>query len=448
MRLLRSISISETRGKVLRSGGWLIARRVINLLNTLVLSVLVARHLGPDGFGVLNYATSLVAIVAPLTTLGLRNLSLREYTLHPGEASEILGTVTVLRLGGTLLSLAVVYFVAFRFPIEHENIAILCLILAGAVVFRTMDTIQEHFIADQDPKPFVVASVLILLAFTGIKIALILSDCSVDAFILANAAQTTAQGLGVVVAYRRTRGALPGLRFDFPRMIRYIQQAFPLMLGAMSAVIYLKIDILFLSNMAGKEVTGIYSVAARLSEAWYLLPSALALAMFPRMVQIRAESPERYMRGMQDAMDMFAAFGTLIAVSSIFWAAPVVRVLFGEAYAASVSVLQIYVWVGIVFATRSLLHKWLLAEGLFWGSAFINITGAVINIVLNIILIPTFGAEGAAVATLLSYSLSPVLLAPIVPSIRPAAVMQLKVVFWPRHILKRFGRSRQTDNKG
>ncbi|MDJ0627701.1 MAG: flippase [Rhodobacter sp.] len=429
-----SVVISQARTRILKSGGWLIAKQLISMLNTLVLAVLIARHLGPEQYGVLSYAVSLVALAAPLTTMGLRNLSLREFKLHPDETGRILGTVTVMRLCGTLLSVAVVYAVASRFPIPHEHIAILCLILAGAALFKTIDTIQEYFIADQNPRPFVIYSVFVLLTFSLIKVGLIVSGQSVNAFILANAGQTVAQSLGVVIAYRRFSGVPPGFSVDLARVPRYLKQAFPLMLGAVSAVIYLKIDILFLSYMAGKEVTGIYSVAARLSEAWYMLPATLALAAFPRMVELRSSAPKRYARRMQDAMDVFAAFGTLVAASSFFWAKPMIALLFGAAYLDAVFILQLYVWVGIVVATRALIHKWLLAEALFWGSATIHMTGATLNVGLNLLLIPIYGAAGAAVATVISYTLAPLLLAPVIPSLRPVAVMQIKAIFWPRRI--------------
>jgi len=277
--------------------------------------------------------------------------------------------------------------------------------------------------------------VCILLTFSIFKVLLILYGSPVDAFILANAGQSAAQGVGIAVAYRRNRGAFPGFKPQFARMKSYIVRGFPLMLSAASAVIYLKIDILFLSNMAGKEVTGIYSVAARLSEVWYVLPAALALAAFPEMVKLREKSQKRFLKRMQDALDAFAIFGTMVAFSSLFWAGPLVAFLFGEPYAAAVPVLQLYVWAGIVFATRSLIQKWLLAEDFFWGSAIINLTGAVLNVVLNLILIPQYGAEGAAIATVLSYTLAPMLLAPLVPSLRIVAIMQLKAILWPRRIL-------------
>jgi len=106
-------------------------------------------------------------------------------------------------------------------------------------------------------------------------------------------------------------------------------------------------------------------------------------------------------------------------------------------------ILQLYVWVGIVVATRSLIHKWLLAEGLFWGSAIIHVTGAIVNVVLNLLLIPIYGGEGAAVATVISYAAAPLVLAPLVPGIRPVAIMQIKAIAWPRRALQLWPRGRR-----
>lgn len=432
---MNRVVLSAPRRLILRSGGWLIAKQIAKLANGLLIAVFVARHLGPEGYGVLSYAVSLVAIVAPLTTLGMRNLSLREYKMHPEEANAILGTVTAIRFTGALFAVCIVFAVAWVYPIPHENIAFLCAILASAALVKSIDTIQEYFIAEQDPKPFVIFSVAVMAFFAGVKILMIFAGMGVDAFILAQAAQGAVSGFGALLAYRRRTSGLPGLRIEASRVRRYLAQGFPLMLGALSAVIYLKSDILMLSYMVGQETTGIYAVAARLSEAWYVLPTALAMALFPRMVELRESSASHYAARVQDAMDGFAAFGTLIAATSPFWSVPLVMLLFGAEYSPAAGVLQIYAWVGIVFATRALIHKWLLVEGIFWASATIHATGAVTNVLLNLLLIPRYGAEGAAVATVISYTLAPILLAPLVPSLRQPAIMQLKAIAWPRRVV-------------
>ncbi len=428
--------MSEVRARLLKSAGWLLARQIITIFNSLVLGIVLARYLGPAGFGVLNYAVSLIAMVMPLTTLGLRNLSLREYAMRPEDGHRILGTVTAMRLAGTLAAIGVILFVATRYPVEHDNIALICVLLGCALLFQIADTIKEQFIAAQNPRIFVMIEVFVLLSFTVTKLGLVLAGASVNAFILTVGAEIATQGLAASVAYLLSVGHLPRLRVDTALMRSYARSALPLMLGAISTVIYLKIDILFLANMVGKEATGQYAIATRLSEVWYILPSALAMAAFPRMVELRSDAPDHYRRRMQEAMDLFAAFGTLVAVTSFFWAGPLIRILFGAEYLPATALLQIQVWVGVVFATRQLIHKSLLAEGLFWGSALINLVGAVSNVGLNLLLIPRFGAEGAAWATLLSYTLAPFLLAPLVPSLRPVAAMQLRAILWPRRLLK------------
>lgn len=424
-------AMSEVRAKLLKSAGWLMVRQVLSIFNSLILGILIARHLGPEGFGVLSYAVSLTLMVRPLTTLGLRNLSLREYANRPESADRILGTVAAMRIMGTLVAIAVIYFVATHFPIEHENIAALCVLLGVTLIFQVADTIKEQFIAAQSPRTFVMVEAYTMAAFTLVKLGLVLAESPVDVFILVTGAEFAAQGMMSALAYRLQIGQLPKPRVD-PTLLRsYARSALPLLLGSISTVIYLKIDILFLANMAGKEATGQYAVATRLSEAWYILPSALTMAAFPRMVELRRSSPNHYHHRMQEAMDAFAAFGTLIAVTSLFWAGPLIWLLFGSEYAGAVSLLQIQVWVGVVFATRQLIHKHLLAEGLYWGSALINLTGALSNVALNLALIPRYGAGGAAWATLISYTIAPLLLAAVLPSVRPVAAMQVNAIFWP-----------------
>lgn len=428
--MIRLPKVTEVRARLFKSAGWLLARQAITIFNSLVLGIVLARHLGPENFGVLNYAISLVVMVMPLTTLGMRNLALREYASRPDDAERILGTITAMRLGGTLAALAVIYVVSTRFPIEHENIALLCLLLGVALLFQIFDTIKEQFIALQNPWIFVIVEVCVLLTFTLLKLVLVLLEASVDAFIIAAAGEIVAQGMAAGLAYYMRTGNPPRLRVDRGLMRSYAGSALPLVLGSISTVIYLKVDILFLANMVGKEATGQYAVATRLSEAWYILPSTLAMAAFPRMMELRSTAPEHYRRRMQEAMDAFAAFGTLIALTSFFWAAPLIGLLFGPEYLPATALLQIQVWVGVVFATRQLIHKYLLAEGMYWGSALINLTGAVSNVTLNLMLIPRFGAEGAAWATLISYTLAPLLLAPLIPSLRPVAKMQIRSILW------------------
>ncbi len=433
--MIRLPRLSELRARLLRSAGWLLARQMITIFNSLVLGIVLARHLGPAEFGVLNYAISLVMMMMPLTELGLRNLALRDYAAQPQDADRILGSVTVMRLGGTLVAMAVIYVVATRFGIDHDNIALLCTLLGVALLFQAADTIKEQFIALETPRIFVIVEVCVLLGFTGLKLGLVLAGAAVDLFILAAAGEIVAQGLATAVAYYLRAGHAPRLRPDRMLMRGYARSALPLVLSHISAVIYLKVDVLFVANMVGKEATGHYTVATRLSEVWYILPSTLVMAAFPRMVALRRDAPAQYTKRLQEAMDAFAAFGTFIALSSVFWAAPLIALLFGAEYLPATALLQIQVWVGVVFATRQLIHKHLLAEGHLWTLALINLTGAVSNVVLNLLLIPHFGAEGAAWATLVSYSAAPFLLAPVVPSLRAVAGMQLRAILWPRRIL-------------
>src|SRR5690606_30494984 len=101
-----------------------------------------------------------------------------------------------------------------------------------------------------------------------------------------------------------------------------------------------------------------------------------------------------------------AAVAMLLAIVVSFASPWIIRFLFGESYAPAAAILSIHVWAGIFIFMRAVLSKWLIAEELYWFSLVTHVSGAVVNIGLNLWLIPILGGKGAAIATLVSYSTS------------------------------------------
>ncbi|MEI7424962.1 MAG: polysaccharide biosynthesis C-terminal domain-containing protein, partial [Candidatus Staskawiczbacteria bacterium] len=94
----------------------------------------------------------------------------------------------------------------------------------------------------------------------------------------------------------------------------------------------------------------------------------------------------------------------VIALLITVLAYPIIKVLFGTAYIEAVPTLQIYVWAGICIFQNVAIGYYMLAVNLTKLQFYNTVIGAVLNIVLNIILIPKLGINGAAIATLISYT--------------------------------------------
>src|SRR3990170_6548662 len=94
-------------GKYLINTSWLALERVFRMMVALLVGIWVARYLGPEKFGLLNYAQSLVVLVGALATLGLDSIVTRELVKQPTKRNEILGTAFVLKLAGGVLAIVI-----------------------------------------------------------------------------------------------------------------------------------------------------------------------------------------------------------------------------------------------------------------------------------------------------------------------------------------------------
>jgi PST family polysaccharide transporter len=115
-------------------------------------------------------------------------------------------------------------------------------------------------------------------------------------------------------------------------------------------------------------------------------------------------SAELYRQRMRMCLAAFALVATAIAVFITIFAGPIVLTLFGEQYGGAAAILQIHIWGGIFIFQRAVASKWMIAEDLFMFSFVSHGVGALLNIVLNLVLIPHWGAIGSAVATVISYA--------------------------------------------
>jgi O-antigen/teichoic acid export membrane protein len=154
---------------------------------------------------------------------------------------------------------------------------------------------------------------------------------------------------------------------------------------------------------------GVYDAAVRLSDVWYLIPNIIIAALFPAIINARTTSPALFHKRIKLCALLLVGLNLLIIIPTNIIAPKIISILFGEAFAASAGVLSIYIWSLLGFSLAQLINSYLIAENYVFIYFFASFTTVLVNIGLNIILIPTYGVTGAAFATLVSYSLIPAL---------------------------------------
>jgi PST family polysaccharide transporter len=185
-----------------------------------------------------------------------------------------------------------------------------------------------------------------------------------------------------------------------------VKDSWPMMLSGIAIMIYMKIDQIMLAQMIGDEAVGIYSAATRISEVWYFMPMAIVASVFPAILDAKNRNEEEYYARLQKLFDLMVIMSVAVAIPMTFLSTPIISFLFGDNYRNSGPVLAVHIWASVFVFLGVASSKWLLAENRQMLSLQRTALGAATNIALNFWWIPNFGALGAALATVISYSIA------------------------------------------
>ena len=433
---LRKRMRSEAVRKIAKNSGWLMGERVLTMALALTLHVWLARYLGPTRFGVLSYAISLVGLFGTFTYLGLSGLVLRDLVEQPEARDEILGTVFGLKLIGGLIGVVLIGAVAFAQPMDGTTRPVLVLAAAG-LLFHAFRVVEFWFASRVESRYAVLASSAAAITAAVANASLILAGAGVVGFAVVLFLQPAALAAGLLFVYIKRGGVLSSWRYVGGRARSLLSQSWPLLLASAGALVYLKVDQVMLGVMIGHEHVGVYAVAARLSEVWYFIPAALALSVFPKIIESRKEGDAVYERRLQRTYNALAVMAVAVAILVTIASGPVIELLYDDRYREASRILAIHIWAAPAMFMGALLSKWLIAEDLLTFSFTRHLIGAVANVGLNLLLIPKYGGTGAAVATLVAYTLASYGACFTDPRTRVAGRMMTRAMLTPLLILRR-----------
>ena len=439
-------NVRSAIARVAANAGWLFLLRFIRLAFAFFVGVWMARHLGPELWGTLNYAIALVILFGPLTRLGLEGVVVHELVKRPQDRDRILGASFALRVAGGAVSMAAtIALVALLRPGDSLSMLLVAIISFGWI-FQASDAIDVFFQAEERLRYPVYAKSAGLVLSNLLKIYFILTNAPLPAFAAAAALEIVVAAAGLAVAYRARGFRIGAWTVRRDEMRRLFGLGWPMMLSSAFAIVYLKIDLVMLGQMIDQAEVGIYSTAARISEMWYFVPVAISTAIFPSLIQSRINlGREVYRVRTQRLYDFFVCVSLAIAVGVALSADVIVRLLFGEQYARAGGILAIHVWAGVFIFLREALGRWFITEDLLSFAFISNGLGALVNVILNLLLIPRYAATGAAVATVISYASAGYFACFVHPRTREAAWMMSRALAVPVraliHLARALGRA-------
>jgi O-antigen/teichoic acid export membrane protein len=391
--------------KIIANMNWLFLNTAIRMAVGFFVGIVVVRYLGPTQYGLLNYGLAIVVFCSVFAKLGLESIAIRELVVRAIAPEKLLGTVFYLKLWGGIVAAVIAVIVAY--VVNGDMFIVLITgILALTLIFQATDVVDYWFQSHVISKYVAWTRISATVAIAIIKIGLVALGASLIWFVAVTAVEAAIIAIGFMIAYLRKKGHIDRWVFDMTVARQLFRDAWPLILSAISVMIYMRIDQLMIGNMLGYDALGQYSVAVTLSEMWYFIPTIIAASVFPAIIQTKKRDETLYYARLQKLYDMMTWLAIAIALPMTFLSGWIVETLYGAEYAQAGDVLMIYIWAGVFVFTGVASGKWLLTENLQRYSFYFTGGASIVNVVLNVFLIKYYGINGAAYATLISYGVS------------------------------------------
>jgi PST family polysaccharide transporter len=411
--------------RILGNMGWLFFDRVVRMGMGLFVGVWVARYLGPTQFGSLNFAVAFVALFGSVTTLGLDGIVMREVLHSPQETYEILGTTFALRaISGFLGVGASIAILRLIQPQDRQSL-VLVSIYSLTLVFQAFDTIDSFFQSQVQSRITVWAKNGAFLVFAAVRVLLIHAKAPLWTFIAAMTGEIALGAVGLVVGYRLSNGHIFSWRSRKKKMAQLLNQGWPIIFSGLAIMVYMRLDMVMLKMMQGDFAVGLYAAATRVSEVWYFIPTAIVSSVSPAIIRAK-DNPELFqsrIRRLFSLMTLSACvIGSIVALASH----AIIRMLYSDSYSGAAPVLAVHVWASIFVFLGVAQSPWNLSKNLLKLSLCWTALGGIINVAMNIYLIPRYSAMGAAISTVASYAVAGVFANLLSAQTRPIFYMQMK----------------------
>ncbi len=391
--------------KYFANTGWMFFEKIFRILLAFTVTTLLARYLGPSDYGLFNYVLSFTGLFTILSSFGLENILIRELVKNPEKSHTLLGTGFRLRIYGAFLSILLTLITAILID-EPLSTLILIAIISSGTIFQSMMVVEQYFQARVEAKKNVIAQSSSFFLMSFLKIILILLNQPLIMIVFAQVSEFIFLSFGYFIIYKKSGYGFHHWAFDLQTAKIMFKDSWPLMLSGLVISVYMKIDQVMIKNMMTAADVGYYAAAVKLSEAWYFIPMTISASLFPAIVNAKSQSEELYLNRIQKLYDLLAAIAICIAIPTTIFSDLIIKIIFGVKFMPASTVLTIYIWAGVGTFLGVASSQYLISENLTKLSFYRTLIGMIVNVLLNIYLIPKYGINGAAFATLVSYTLA------------------------------------------
>ncbi len=426
--LIQRLHLPPTRERIVRNLAWSVLGKVVTLMGSLFVGILVARYLGPEQYGLMNYVVSFVFLFQVLSAFGLNSIEVREEAKAASTPVAVIGSAFGLRVVLAVLTIALCIGTAYAFEADASTF-ILVSVYSVAILANTFVVVRNYFMAIVQNEYVVKSEIWRTLVGIVVKVLLVAAHAPLLLFVCALVLDAVLLSSGYIIAYHRHVGRMRDWRFSRRIALHLMHEGFPLLLTGGAVILYQRIDQLMIGNLVDKTSLGYFSTASRFVEVLIFVPMMLSQTITPVLVGIRKHDEAAYRERSQLFMNVTIWASLAIAVLVSLCAYPLVRYTFGTPYLPAVAVLQVLAFKAPSVALSTTAGSMLVVEGLQKWAVCRDMLGCIVCIGLNWLLLPRYGMMAAAVVAIASNVVAGYVADALVPPYRHLFVQQTRALF-------------------
>lgn len=381
---------------------WLTFGTIVSRSIRAIMIMYAARVLGTDGYGVFSYALSFAALFGVFSDIGLSGVLTRQAVQEPERLKEYVSTTFFLKIFVLLFTIILTIFVGPYLSNINEAQTLLPIV----AILMAFDSLRGFAvsIARAKNKMQTESAVGVItdgfITLLGIAALIILPTAKYLAF-----GYTAGAVIGTLVTFFILRKDFAGIfgNFNFSTARKLLTSSWPFALMGLFGSLMINIDTLIIGWFRSAHDLGLYGAAQRPIMLLYMLPGFLSVSLFPIISKYFAEKNMEAIKNRIEKSIAITMLGALpLLAGGLVVGIPLTLFLFGGAFIDAALPLQIllltlpFVFAGTIMGNAIFAcHKQKVFVVAF-GS------GAIANVILDLLLIPKYGVGGSAVATLIS----------------------------------------------
>lgn len=417
------------RSPVARNAGWLIGGRVARLVIDLTVGLITARYLGPARYGLISYAGAYTAFFTAICGLGISTVLVKELIDGTETEGQIMGTALGLQLLAGALSVLTIAGISAVADAGETTTRLVVALSSLRLLLQSFETFSYWFQAKLRARVTATVGLISYAVAAAYRVYLLVTGRSVVYFALASLIDAACSAILLLLLYRHQGGGALGLSHRYAASL--LRRSYHFILPGLMVAVYGQTDRIMLKHMVGDTELGYYATAATLSTAWCFVLSAIIESASPSILSAFRTSRTDFLRRNRRLYAVVFYLSLSVSLLLTLCGGPVVRLLYGVEYLPSVAPLRVLTWCTVCSYLGVARNLWVVSLERQSYLKYVYMASAALNVLLNFLLIPFWGATGAALASLLAQLLSTLLLPLCIRPLRANALLMLRaIVFW------------------